>query len=145
MSHWLQEGAKGVARMAFQVDRSQFDPEAGFEYYICFKPENQVDGDEVRARVSLEVAVSVTENGDVADLSFVLPKACRSPYALSFLLRDPTVTCVENRIFVSIPGLNGDAVLNSPATLELDSSGRIVAVEINGCIPHTTTFRPARA
>ncbi len=131
--------------MAFQVDRSPFDPESGFEYYICFKPESQVEGDEVRSRISLEIAVSVTETGDIADLSFILPKACRSPYALSFLTRDPTVTCVDNRVFVSIPGLNGDAVLDAPGTLELDSGGRVVAVEINGCIPHTTTFRPARA
>ncbi len=30
--------------MAFQVDRSPFDPESGFEYYICFKPEVEVEG-----------------------------------------------------------------------------------------------------
>jgi len=131
--------------MAFQVDRSSFDPESGFEYYICFKPESQVEGDEVRSRISLDVAVSVTETGDVADLSFMLRKVCRNDFALSYLVRDPAVTCVENRIFVSIPGLSGDVVLDAPATLELDSAGRIVAVEINGCIPHTTTFRPARA
>jgi len=131
--------------MAFQVDRSSFDPESGFEYYICFKPESQVDGDEVRSRISLEIGVSVTETGDVADLSFMLPKACRSEFAMSYLLRDPSVSCVENRVFVAIPGLSGDAVLEAPGTLELDSAGRIVAVEINGCIPHTTTFRPARA
>ncbi len=131
--------------MAFQVDRSAFDPESGFEYYICFKPESQVEGDEVRSRISLQIGVSVTETGDIADLSFMLPKACRSEFAMSYLLRDPSVTCVENRVFVSIPGLNGDAVLEAPGTVELDSAGRIVAVEINGCIPHTTTFRPARA
>ncbi len=131
--------------MAFQVDRSPFDPESGFEYYICFKPESQVEGDEIRARISLGIAVSVTETGDVADLSFVLPKACRSDFAMSYLARDPSVSCVENRVFVAIPGLSGDAVLEAPGTLELDSAGRIVAVEINGCIPHTTTFRPASA
>lgn len=131
--------------MAFQVDRSPFDPESGFEYYICFKPESQVEGDEVRSRISLEIGVSVTETGDIADLSFILPKACRSEFSMSYLLKDPSVSCVENRVFVSIPGLNGDAVLEAPGTLELDNAGRIVAVEINGCIPHTTTFRPARA
>ena len=131
--------------MAFQVDRSPFDPESGFEYYICFKPESQVEGDEVQSRISLEIGVSVTETGDVADISFMLPKACRSPFAMSYLLKDPSVSCVENRVFVAIPGLSGDAVLEAPGTLELDSAGRIVAVEINGCIPHTTTFRPASA
>jgi hypothetical protein len=75
----------------------------------------------------------------------VLPKACRSDYALTYIKKDPTATCVENRVFVSLPGLSGDAVLNAPGTVELDNAGRIVAVEINGCIPHTTTFRPARA
>lgn len=131
--------------MAFQVDRSAFDPDSGFEYYICFKPPNQVDGEEVTARISVEVAVSVSETGDIADLSFMLPKACRNDYSLTYLQKDSTVVCVENRVFVSLPGLSGDAVLTAPGTVELDNAGRIVAVEINGCIPHTTTFKPARA
>jgi uncharacterized protein YuzE len=131
--------------MAFQVDRSAFDPDSGFEYYICFKPASQVNGDEVTARISVEVAVSVSETGDIADLSFVVPKACRNDYALTYIKKDPTATYVESRVFVALPGLSGDAVLNAPGTVELDNAGRIVAIEINGCIPHTTTFRPARA
>lgn len=131
--------------MAFQVDRSAFDPDSGFEYYICFKPEVEVDGDEVRSRIPIEVAVSISETGDVADLSFVLPKMCRNDHSLSFLKRDPTAACVENRVFIAIPGLSGDSVFTAPATLELDHSGRIVAVEINGCIPKTSTFKPAHA
>ncbi len=59
--------------MAFQVDRSPFDPESGFEYYICFKPPVEVEGDEVESRISIEAAVSVSENGDVADLCFIAP------------------------------------------------------------------------
>ncbi len=97
------------------------------------------------ARISIEVAVSVSETGDIADLSFVLPKACRNDYSLTYIKKDPTAICVENRVFVSLPGLSGDAVLNAPGTVELDNGGRIVAIEINGCIPHTTTFKPARA
>lgn len=131
--------------MAFQVDRSAFDPDSGFEYYICFKPPSQVDGDEVTSRISIEVAVSVSETGDIADLSFVLPKACRNDYSLTYIKKDSTALCVENRVFVSLPGLSGDAVLNAPGTVELDNGGRIVAIEINGCIPHTTTFKPAHA
>ncbi len=131
--------------MAFQVDRSQFDPELGFEYYICFKPPVEVDGDEIRSRISVEASLSLSETGDVADLSFMLPKVCRNDQALSYLKRDPAVACVENRVFVALPGLSGDAVFNSPATLELDRAGRIVAIEINGCIPKTSTFHPARA
>lgn len=131
--------------MAFQIDRGGFDPEAGFDYYICFKPPIEVEGDEVESRVSIEAAVSVSETGDVADLCFMLPKSCRSEYALSYLKRDPAVSCVENRVFIAIPGLNGDAVFTAPATLELDHSGRIVAIEINGCLPNTSTFTPAHA
>jgi hypothetical protein len=131
--------------MAFQVDRSQFDPDSGFEYYICFKPESQVQGDEVQSRASVVASVSLTETGDIADLSFVLPKNCRGEHALSFIRTDPTAMCVENRVFISLPGLSGDAVMNVPATLELDHSGRVVAIELNGCVPHTTTFQPGRA
>ena len=131
--------------MAFQVDRSPFDPESGFEYYICFKPPVEVEGDEVCSRISIEAAISLSETGDVADLSFLLPKACRNEYSLSFLKRDPNAACVENRVFIALPGLTGDAVFNAPATLELDQSGRIVAIEINGCIPKTSTFNPAHA
>jgi hypothetical protein len=131
--------------MSFQVDRSPFDPESGFEYYICFKPESQVEGDEVRSRISVDASLSISETGDVADLSFLLPKVCRNDFALSFLTRDPSAACVENRVFVALPGLSGDAVFSAPATLELDHAGRIVAIEINGCIPHTSTFRPGRA
>jgi hypothetical protein len=131
--------------MAFQVDRSPFDPESGFGYYICFKPEVEVEGDEVRSRISIETSVSVSETGDVADLSFMLPKICRNDFALSFLKRDPAASCVENRVFISLPGMSGDAVFNAPATLELDHAGRIVAIEINGCIPRTSTFQPAHA
>ena len=131
--------------MAFQVDRSAFDPESGFEYYICFKPAPEVEGDEVHSRISIEVAVSLSETGDVADLSFLLPKVCRNDYALSYLRRDPYAACVDNRVFIALPGVSGDAVLNAPATLELDQGGRIVAIEINGCIPRTSTFKPAHA
>src|SRR5271165_6131440 len=87
--------------MAFQVDRSAFDPDSGFEYYICFKPPSQVDGDEVTARISIDVVVSVSETGDIADLSFVVPKACRNDYSLTYIKKDPAAICVENRVFVA--------------------------------------------
>ena len=85
---WLAVNTGGQS-MAFQVDRSAFDPDSGFEYYICFKPPSQVEGDEVTARISIEVAVSVSETGDIADLSFVLPKACRTDYALTYIKKRP--------------------------------------------------------
>ena len=87
----------------------------------------------------------MSETGDVADLSFMLPKMCRNEHALAFLKRDPNAACVENRVFIALPGQSGDAVFNAPATLELDHAGRIVAIEINGCIPKTSTFRPGHA
>ncbi len=131
--------------MAFQVDRGTYDPESGFEYYVCFKPKSHVEGDEVHSRISIEVAMSLSENGEVADLTFTLPKMCRNEFALSFVNRDLSVSCVEGRVFVVLPGVSGDAVLSAPGTLELDEAGRIVAVEVNGCIPKTSTFRPGKA
>lgn len=97
------------------------------------------------SRISVDAALSISETGDLADLSFILPKICRNEHALSYLKRDPAAACVENRVFVALPGLSGDAAFNAPATLELDQAGRIVAIEINGCIPKTSTFRPGRA
>ena len=130
--------------MAFQVDRSPFDPESGFEYYICFKPESQVEGDEVQSRISVEIGVSVSETGDMADLSFMLPKACRNDS------RCPSSSAIRRRpawrtgcLFHARPERRCGA--QAPGTLELDNAGRIVAVEINGCIPQTSTFRPASA
>ena len=41
------------------------------------------------SRISIEAALSVSETGDVADLSFMLPKVCRNDHSLSFLKRDP--------------------------------------------------------
>ena len=115
-----------------------FDPESGFEYYICFKPESQVEGDEVRSRISLEVAVSVTETGDIADLSFMLPKVCRTDYSLSFLKRDPAGELRGEPRLSAHPRPERRCRAGGSRHLELDNAGRIVAVEINGCIPHTT-------
>ena len=101
--------------MAFQVDRSAFDPDSGFEYYICFKPESQVDGDEVTARISIEVAVSVSENGDIADLSFVLPKACRNDYSLTYIKKDPTGFAWRTGCSFRCPDLAATRFLTLPA------------------------------
>jgi len=60
------------------------------------------------------VALSISETGDIADLSFLVPKICRNDYALSFLKRDPNANCVENRVFIALPGLNGDSVSPLP-------------------------------
>jgi hypothetical protein len=135
-------GALEGARMAFQVDRSAFDPESGFEYYICFKPPVEVEGDEVQSRISIEASVSVSETGDVADLCFIVPKACRNDYALSYLKRDPSVNCVENRVFIAIPGLNGDAVFNAPATLDCGHRDQRLHPQNRHLHPGTRVRRP---
>jgi hypothetical protein len=38
---------------------------------------------------------------------------------------------VEGRVFVTVPGLNGDSVLEAHGTLELDGAGKIMGLEIN--------------
>ena len=78
--------------MAFQVDRAPSTQSPALSTTFVSSLESQVDGDEVRSRISLEIGVSVTETGDVADLSFMLPKVCRTEFAMSYLTRDPSVT-----------------------------------------------------
>ena len=38
---------------------------------------------------------------------------------------------VAERVFVTVPGLNGDSVFQAKASLELDHAGRIIGLEIN--------------
>jgi hypothetical protein len=38
---------------------------------------------------------------------------------------------VDPRVFISIPGNNGDSVLSVAANLEVDASGRIVGLDIH--------------
>ena len=66
------------------VKKNNYDPEGGkFQYWVGFKTDA---GDEdVQARIAVEVALSVSENGDLADLSFTVPKACRNEHAMTFL------------------------------------------------------------
>jgi hypothetical protein len=37
---------------------------------------------------------------------------------------------IEPRVFVAVPGFSGDTVVNAPAKLDIDLSGRIVGMEI---------------
>ncbi len=117
--------------MTIYVARNDFDPAEGFQYYVAFKPMREAEEDpEVSTRVPVQAAVSVTENGDLADVTFELPKACRSDLALSFIRGQENAQYVAPRVFVAMPELSGDAVVSAPARLELDAAGRIIGMEI---------------
>ncbi len=117
--------------MPIQIERGDFDPNRGrFRYFVCFTRDG-VDDDTIRTRLPVEVSVSVSETGDLADMSFQLPKACRNAQALALLRNEPGAQAVESRVFISVPGCNGDAVLSSAAELQLDAAGRIVGMAIH--------------
>jgi len=118
--------------MSIQVERSNFDIEEGrCQYYVLLKPNVSKEEVGVQTRVPLEVAVSVSENGDLADVSFVVPKKYRSDQGLAYLKKEPAVSYVDPRVFLAIPGFSGDSVFNAPANLEVDAAGRIVGLDIH--------------
>jgi hypothetical protein len=117
--------------MDFRVDRSEFDPDSGrCQYYVAFKPHLNRDEEEVRTRVPIRAAISLSETGDIADLSFELPKKFRTEQALAFIAKSEAARTVEGHVFIAMPDLSGDAVLQAPAQLEVDSAGRIIGMEI---------------
>lgn len=114
-----------------RIDRGDFDPKNGrFRYFVCFV-DSEVGKDDVHQRVPVEVAVSVSENGDLADFTFQLPKTCRTDTALALLRGEPAASQVDSRVFVSIPGLSGDVVISSAAELQMDAAGRILGINIH--------------
>lgn len=115
--------------MAYRVERTEYDPQDGFLYYVAFKPTLELEKDEIHDRVPVEAGISLTETGDIADLSFELPKSYRSALARTFI-RQPAADYVEPRVFIAIPDQSGDTVLKAPAKLDLDLAGRIVGMEI---------------
>ena len=118
--------------MSIRVERSNFDVDEGrCQYYVLLKPHASKEEVSVQTRVPVEVAVSVSENGDLADVSFVVPKKYRSDQALAFLKKQPAVNYVSPRVFLAIPGSSGDSVFNAPANLEVDAAGRIVGLDIH--------------
>ena len=117
--------------MPMHIERYGLDADRGrFHYNVCFT-KHSVDDDDVIARVPVEVSLSISENGDLADMSFVVPKQCRTPEALALIKSEPAAQQVESRVFISIPGTSGDSVLNSTAELQLDAAGRIVGLAIH--------------
>lgn len=115
------------------VEKSEFDPNEGrCQYYVVLKPNAAIDDVQPHLRVPVEVGISVSETGDLADLSFEVPKKYRNENALSFLQahRD-SASYVDPRVFIAIPGHSGDAVFTAAANLEVDAAGRIVGVDIH--------------
>jgi hypothetical protein len=120
--------------MSLSVARGVYNPEKErFHFYVAFKPGLDPTATErgVESSFALEVALSLTETGELADLAFELPFSCRSRDTLLYLAKTDSATIVDHRVFITVPDLNGDAVIETTANLELDGAGRIIGVEID--------------
>lgn len=127
--------------MYVQVERTDVDPATGrCRYYVSLKPDMSREDSEARLRIAVEAAISVSETGDLADVSFVVPKKYRNQQALTFVSKlskntpggrqpEGTVSYVPPRVFIAVPGYHGDSVFAVPANLEVDAAGRIIALE----------------
>lgn len=113
-----------------QVERSSFDPEAGYEYHVSFGRNGKVEEKHVDLRIPVDVAVSIGETGELADMSFEIPKGYRSEETLAFLRSHRNAQYVEPRVFVVFPGINGDSVILASGRLQLDAAGRMIGMEI---------------
>ncbi len=113
-----------------RINRAEYTQEDGFLYYVTFKPNMELGDQTVTVRVPVHAAVSLSETGDLADLAFTLPKQYRTDNATSYIRKDHGVNVMEGQVLITVPGSNGDAVIDAPAKLDLDASGRIVGMEI---------------
>lgn len=116
--------------MSILVERSEFDPQSGYQYYVAFHTNGTFEEDEVQSRVPVEVAVSLSENGDLADFSLEVPKTLRSREAMDFIRPNENARFINPRLYVTFPGMNGDTVALAAGRLELDLTGRIIGLEI---------------
>ena len=120
--------------MSLRVARGVYNPEKErFHYYVSFKPTLDPTDEERGAekRHPVDVALSVTETGELADLAFSLPENLGGRRLLEFLSRTQSASFVDERVFITIPDLSGDSVLQGKGNLELDGFGRIIGLEIN--------------
>ena len=120
--------------MSLWVARGTYNPEKGrFHFYVSFKPGLDPTAEErgVQVKFPVQVALSVTETGELADLAFELPQPCRNKDSVMFLQKTESASVVEQRVFVTVPTLSGDSVIQTSASLELDGAGRIIGLEIN--------------
>jgi hypothetical protein len=123
-----------LKQMSLRVARGVFNPEKErFHYYVSFKPSLDPTEEQrnAEARHKINVAVSVTETGELADLSFTLPRGCCNQQSLQYVMRTDSASVVDDRVFVVVPGMNGDSVLEARGTLEIDGAGRIMGLEIS--------------
>jgi len=120
--------------MSLRVAQGVYNPEKErFHYYVSFKPTLDPTEEDRGAEQchSIDVAISVTETGELADLAFSLPQPCRSRRSLEYLGRTQSASVVDEKVFITVPGLNGDSVLQGKGSLELDGFGRIIGLEIS--------------
>ena len=120
--------------MSLSIARGVYNPEKErFHFYVSFKPGLDPTCQErgVEVSIPIEVALSLTETGELADLAFELPPPCRDQGSLRFLARTDSASVIDQRVFLTVPGLNGDAVIETTASLEMDGAGRIIGVEID--------------
>jgi hypothetical protein len=116
--------------MSMKVNKADYNQEDGFLYYVMFKPHMELGDETVTVRVPVKAAVSLSETGDLADLTFTLPKQCRNEAAISFIRKDRATTLLAEQVLITMPGSSGDSVIDAPAKLDLDAAGRIVGMEI---------------
>lgn len=120
--------------MSLRVARGVYNPEKDrFHFYVSFKPTLDPTAEErgAEAEYQIDVAVSITETGELADLAFTLPEFCRNHRCLEYISRTHSASVVDDRVFVTVPGLNGDSVLEAGGILELDGAGKIMGLEIS--------------
>jgi hypothetical protein len=116
--------------MSIRVKRAEFDPTDGFLYYVIFKPNLEVGVEDLQMRTEVEAVISLTETGELADLSFLVPKMLRNDQALAFICGEGQGSYVEPHVFLAVPGSSGDTVVSVPGRLEVDMAGRIVGMVI---------------
>jgi hypothetical protein len=116
--------------MSIRVERAEFDPMNGFLYYVIFKPNLQVGVEDVQRSEEVTAVVSLTETGELADLTFVLPQPLRNPQALAFICGEAQGSYVDPNVFVTVPGSSGDTAVSVAGRLEVDLAGRIVGMLI---------------
>ncbi|HEY2389696.1 MAG TPA: hypothetical protein VGK22_00860 [Candidatus Angelobacter sp.] len=119
--------------MSLRVARGVYNPEKDtFYYYVSFKPTLDPTDQErgVGQSYPIDVALSLTETGELADVAFSLPEIARSRRSLEYLSRTASASVVNERVFITVPDLNGDSVLEGKGSLELDGFGRIIGLEI---------------
>ena len=116
--------------MDFQVERSEFDAESGFFYYVSFKPDLSIAGEDISAQMTVQAVVWLSETSNLAEFAFEVPKQCRNSEALKFVCKKGAASYTEPRVFIALPGSSGEAAVDLPATLDLDFAGRIVGMEI---------------